>query len=216
MPPSSSSSTPHSEIRTPDSPSRLPHWGWLLLATVLLVIAAVGLSIWVPYQREQALVAQIARWGGASIVEPGGPVWLRKRLGDERMKRFVRVSQVHLNSSSINDEEMAYFNRLPRIDLLNLTRTSVGDAGIANVRGLKTLTHLWLGDTQITDAGVVHIAGLTGLTDVSLEGTNVSDASIPHLSKLINLTWLNLYRTRITEEGLQTLCKALPACKIEL
>jgi len=46
----------------PRSRFRLPRWGWFLLATVVLVVAEIGLSIWLPYCREQQLIRKIQSW----------------------------------------------------------------------------------------------------------------------------------------------------------
>ena len=38
---------------------RLPHWGWFLLATVVLVVGFVGLSVWLPYHQEQQVIGML-------------------------------------------------------------------------------------------------------------------------------------------------------------
>jgi type VI protein secretion system component VasF len=38
---------------------RLPHWGWFLLATDLLVLGYVGLSVWRPYHQEQQVIGML-------------------------------------------------------------------------------------------------------------------------------------------------------------
>jgi type VI protein secretion system component VasF len=48
----------------PRSRRHLPHWGWFLLATVVLVVGFIGLSVWLPYHRQQQVVQMIEGWGG--------------------------------------------------------------------------------------------------------------------------------------------------------
>src|SRR5689334_9957550 len=74
---------------TPPEPRRfsirLPHQRWILLATVILIIAYGVLSIWIPYYREQQIVQKIEGWGGRVQRTKGGPYWLRRLVGNERM-----------------------------------------------------------------------------------------------------------------------------------
>ena len=66
--------------------SRLPHWGWFLLATVVLVVAGIGLSIWLPWHREQQVIHEIERWGGSACYAGRfAPEWLEQLLGESRM-----------------------------------------------------------------------------------------------------------------------------------
>jgi hypothetical protein len=60
----------------PRSRFSLPHWGWFLLGTVVLIIARIGLSIWLPYHREQQVIQRIEAWGGRVSTYTAGPKWL--------------------------------------------------------------------------------------------------------------------------------------------
>src|SRR5690348_7846922 len=92
---------------------RLPHWGWFLLATFVLVLAAVGLSVWLPYnleqqeiRREQDAIRKIQNLGCVVKTVAAGPDWLRRFVGDNRMKDsnlFERVWFVDLGNSEITD-----------------------------------------------------------------------------------------------------------------
>jgi|SRR5579863_9869089 len=89
---------------------RLPHWGWCLLATVVLVVAGIGLSIWLPYDREQPIVEKIENWGGRAHRRKVGPQWLRQLVGEDGMKRidpFQRVFAVDLDEAYITDADVA-------------------------------------------------------------------------------------------------------------
>ena len=93
---------------SPNTRSRLPHWGWFLLATVVVVIAGIGLSIWLPWYREQQVVRAIEGWRGRVKKRSGGPEWLREILGNKRMddvKVFERVSLVELYGTEFPDSE---------------------------------------------------------------------------------------------------------------
>src|SRR5437762_14054554 len=85
---------------------RLPHWSWFLLATAVLVVGCVGLSIWLPFQQEQQLIARVEGSGGHVITSPIGPGWLQSLLGNDRMtevKVFNRASLVQFEGPRIDD-----------------------------------------------------------------------------------------------------------------
>ena len=77
---------------------RLPRWPWLIPPTIALVLIGMVVQIWMTFHRQQATVREIERLGGRVVVEPGGPDWLRKRIGDERMAEdadFRSFAQAH-------------------------------------------------------------------------------------------------------------------------
>src|SRR5260221_13967643 len=105
---------------------RLPHWGWFLLATVALVVPAVGMSVWLPYHHEQQVIQKIERWGGKVQTETGGPEWLRTLVGEDRLKTFKvfeRVGYVVLESTAVTDADLAHLRRLTNLKELWLDGT---------------------------------------------------------------------------------------------
>src|SRR5258708_6750746 len=118
-----------------DSPhfrSRLPHWGWLLLATVGLVVGFVGSSVWLPYHREQQAIEKIKSWGGGIEIESAVPSWLQEWDRDDKIKKskvFDRIIVVYLSSTRISDSEMNYLSVLGNLRRLHLSHTAVTDAG---------------------------------------------------------------------------------------
>jgi hypothetical protein len=186
-------------IDSPHSRYRLPHWGWFLLATVVLVIAGVSHSVWMSYHREQQVIQMIEGWGGSVATdfdgetETVGPEWLRRLVGQDRMKRFkvfARVSVVDLEPTAVTDAEIMYLNELGNLNVLLLS------------------------GTPVTDAGVVHLRGLANLRELNLYGTAVTDSTLARLSKLLNLRKLCLNNTTATDKGIEELRRALPDCEI--
>src|SRR5690349_18684665 len=87
---------------------RLPHWGWCLLVTVVLIAGYVSVLIWLPWHRQQMVIREIERLGGDCATWTGGPEWLRQLLGDDRMENFKifdRVETVILIGTRLTDEE---------------------------------------------------------------------------------------------------------------
>ena len=77
---------------------RLPRPMSIFLATVLLVVVSVGLRFGIPIYRQQVAIREIEQVGGSATTVPGGPAWLRKFIGDERMKIFDQVEWVEFAS----------------------------------------------------------------------------------------------------------------------
>ena len=109
---------------------RIPHPSVLLAVGLVLVVIVVGLSVWVPYHREQEAISEIRRLGGFVYTDPGGPNWLRDLVGRKWMKCFGRAYSV------------------------NITGRPVSDAGLKQLSGLTKLRFLYLERTQVTDEGV--------------------------------------------------------------
>jgi hypothetical protein len=178
---------------SPRSRFRLPHWGRFLLATLVLAIATAGLSIWLPYHREQQVIRKIESWSGQVSAETGGPGWLRQLVGEDRMS------------------ELKVFDR---IDFVSLSGTAVTDANMSQLKGLTNLKRLSLQDTALTDAGLIYLSGLTNLEDLSISYTAVTDSGLVHLRGCTNLKLLRIGATLVTEKGNAELKKAIPYCKI--
>lgn len=172
----------------------LPHWGWLALATAVLVIAAIGLAIWIPFHREEQAIHIIWDLGGQVFIAPGGPDWFRSLEGDENIKVFDRVDGVDLSDTAVTNE-----------DVRNV---------IARLKELQHLRALHLSGTQLTDAGLVHLTSLTNLEHLNLDNTHITDAGLVRLAELRRLKSLRLHGTQVTDEGVKTLNKALPECAI--
>jgi len=63
------------------------------------VVGFVGLSIWLPYDREQQIIQKIESWDGYVDSTTCGPEWLQRLVGENQMsefKVFGRVSHVSL------------------------------------------------------------------------------------------------------------------------
>jgi hypothetical protein len=220
---------------------RLPHWGWFLFTTVVLVIAGIGLSIWPRYQRECQVMQMVKSWGGTVETETGGPQWLRRLVGEDRVSDFKileQVSAIFLPRTRITDADVIHLSGLQNLQRLILDGTAVTDAGLVHLRehanlkefglahthvtdaslsrlsGLTNLKNLDLRYTSVTDSGLAPLKNLRNLWQLSLLGTAITDAGLTHLSGMKNLRWLDLHRTAVTRSGREELRRALPDCNI--
>ena len=75
---------------------RVPRPLWIGLATGVLIVTGGALRIGLPIYREQVAIREIKRLGGQYMTSRGGPDWLRKLVGDDRMELFDKVYMVRL------------------------------------------------------------------------------------------------------------------------
>ena len=199
---------PRYDRDTPDSPRsrfRLPHWSWFLLGTALLVVGYVGLSIWLPWHREQQVIHRIESWGGSVKTETRGPEWLRILVGEDRIRQFdalERVVEVNLSGARVSDAELPYLNRLIHLRELYLAKTAVTDAGLVHLDGLTNLRILCLNRTAVTDAGLDNLDRLPDINWLYLKGTAVTGSGFVTTNGFANVEWLFLSETKVTDAGL--------------
>lgn len=170
---------------TPHEPHRLsiplPRPLWIGLATLVLVVTALLVQFGVPIYRQESALREIKRVGGHVETLPGGPQWLRDRVGDERMKLFDKVTGVALSGTKVTDAKLAYLKGLPDLKCLRLWGPDVTDPTLAHLRGLVGLQELWLTHTRVTDRGMAHLKGLTSLQTLHVEFTLVTSAGLARL-----------------------------------
>src|SRR5262245_18297777 len=131
---------------------RLPPPRWIGVATLALIVVAVGLKIGVPVYRHRSAIQEMERAGGKVQIRGGGPDWLRQRIGNERMTLFDEVYEVELVKKEGADAVLKELHKLPGVRRLNLALSDVSDAGLANLGILPRLETLDLHATKITDA----------------------------------------------------------------
>ena len=125
----------------------------MVIVCIVLAITVAGLSIGVPYYREQRVVCEVDTLGGWVGMLQGGPDWLRHLVGDKRMQVFDRVLDVSLCETTITDAGLADLRKLSNLTTLSLEGTDITDAGLAHLRELTNLRYLILERTGVTDAG---------------------------------------------------------------
>jgi hypothetical protein len=183
---------------------RLPHWGWCLLATIFLVIGFVGLSVWLPWYREQVLIQEVEKQGGSIETEIDAPEWLLKLIGERlitNLRVFERVVVVDLEDTAISDFGMSNLTGCRNVPVLMLTRTKVTDAGLVHLSRWKDLWNLSLAGTAVSDAGMTQVSRLANLHVLALSETSVSDSGLAHLVNLTALEYLDLSETAVTDAG---------------
>lgn len=147
--------------------------------------------------RGRVLEEDLKALKGAVAWEPGGPAWLRERVGDAAMKPFDRLVKIDLNDRS-NPHAKDY--RL---------NTAVNDAWLEKLAGFVDVRSLDLANADVKGPGLKHVGTLRSLESLNLTLTPITDDALPHLATLTKLKVLGLASTQVTGTGVGALA-ALP------
>ena len=208
---------PGTDPITPDSRRcsvSLPRPLWIAVTALILIVVAALLSALMPAYRHRAAIRELEAVGGKVRIRPGGPDWLRRSIGNERMAIFDQAEFVSLYASSINDDQIGLLAGFPKLPKLVLLGTPTGDRGMRHIGRILGLQYLDLEGTKVTDDGLASLAGLTHLVSLDLSRTDVSDEGLLHLKSLKYLKQLRLYETHVTDEGVATLKRALAGLEV--
>jgi hypothetical protein len=223
-----------------DSPKRKRRWLQFSLRTLMIAVLVVGIGMatWiVPIkkraEKQKAAVDAIRQNGGSVFydyevdpsgnritgVEPPGPAWLRRVLGDDFFATVIGANVTtsadfkHVGELSklrslgafgvpITDADLEVVRELSQLKSLNLCFTNVADAGLKNLKSLSQLEDLKLSNTPVTDPGLKELNGLSHLKSLNLNDTRITDAALESLDGLSGLEDLTLSHTEITDAGL--------------
>ena len=191
-------------------------------------VEAAGGKVTFDYQMDEP-IACFTNAMSKPVLEPPGPRWLRRMIGDEwfsdvamisfdsdsqkcvtddvlrTISTFRRLQVLIVPFGQITDVGLEHLRGLDRLRALDLSETSIGDRGLSNLTGLKNLEILELDGTQVTGAGLSQLVGLNKLSDLYLSATWVDDEGMSALARLTGLTLLTLSKTRVAAAGLARL-----------
>ena len=126
----------------------------------------------------------------------------------QELRRFPKLTSLYLAESSIEDNQIRYFQGLQQLTILNLADTRVGDAGFQELRTLPRLRHLVASQTRITDSGLERLAALKSLRKLFLNHTKVTDSGIGHLAQCNSLEVLALEGCVVHGSGFESLTES--------
>lgn len=124
------------------------------------------------------------------------------------------VSQVHLEGTDTQDDDLEALAPLNGLEELNLAETKITNEGLAHLQPLTTLQRLNLSGTRITDEGLAQLKSLPQLRELTLIETRITDKGLEHLKQLSSLRLLDLYDSRCTEKGIKAFESARPDVKV--
>lgn len=137
-------------------------------------------------------------------------------IEDRDMAHFQKLRQLatlDLSGRPITDAGLKSLDKSTAITELYLDKTKITDEGLALLDRFPNLEVLALSETAITDAGLAHVKGLKHLRVLNLSKTEVTDAGLAHLEKMVTLGVLALNGTEVTSAGLAHL-RSLPDLRV--
>lgn len=180
------------------------------------------------HRRTSALARELAERGARAVVQPGGPAWLRERVGDGPLRLFDRLTEVSLYmrvdahaedyklNAAIRDAWLERLAELPDLRRLDLENTDVRGPGLKAVGTLAGLEALNLTLCPVTDEGFVHLAGLTRLKSLGLASTKATGAGLRHCDGLRALENLNCHNAPVDDAGLACIAGIPSLVRLEI
>lgn len=170
-------------------------------------------------------------------VNPPGPRWLVRIVGEEYFERIVAVDlrdrevgrgdleaiaklkelrYLNLYGATLSEDATQALAKCESLEELSLDDTSVNDVSIQPLLALRRLRILGLARTRVTDAGLKRMkgnltSGLCNLERLDLESCDVTDDGIAWLVRQVPpLHVLDLRETQVTEAGVRRVREAWP------
>jgi mono/diheme cytochrome c family protein len=67
---------------------------------------------------------------------------------------FPRLERLHLDGSSVTDDDLAVLQKLPELNYLNLYNSQISDTGLQHLQACRKPKRLYLTNTQVTSDGI--------------------------------------------------------------
>jgi len=128
-------------------------WGWWLAGCAMLLLALVGLMVGTAWNRQATLIDEISAMGGAVETRPVGPEWLRKAIGEDRMRGWDAIVGINLADRQVDDEWLRRLDGVSVKELtwVDVTNTGITTDGLERLGRLPALKQIYILETQIKD-----------------------------------------------------------------
>ena len=167
-------------------------------------------------------------------LEPSGPKWLRRLLGDdffndvvrldvcsftdddlEKVKGLTELQGLELYGCKLTGDGLRHVNP-SHLRKLNLAATKVTDDSLKNLERFTQLEELELGQNMdgISDEGLKHLLPLKRLRRLDLGVTEIDNLGLMYIEPLTQLRDLDVTHTNVSAEGVKDFQQALPRCQI--
>lgn len=189
---------------------RVPKLRWLILATVVVLIAFVTLTIGVPYYRTQRLIAEGAPHNQRFSVDYDGPPWFRKwadglkdGIGKDLVSVFkTRVTSIWIDGPYVDDDWLSSIQHHREIEILTIDSPRATGACLAHLRGMKKLYDLCLFRAKIRGSQLTELADLQNLERLAICEGSLDDECLRHLSELPQIRYLAVCDNRLSETAI--------------
>jgi hypothetical protein len=134
---------------------------------LLILLAALGMTVWRTLLAEHFLVQWIERQKGTATTEPALPNWLAWLPGSGRC---VHITEVYLYGCRVGDDDLGRFKRLPKLRKLMLSRTDVTLPAVEAFVSAKPELDcdLAFGEHLYHAAWSLHLRGFEGIEATSI------------------------------------------------
>lgn len=142
-------------------PAQRPPLGglfWLVVLAAVGVIAAVGLSLWVPHLQRERAISRVKQLGGTvtSADIPGHPgrrIW--RAFRGQPLRRVVAID---LTSAELTDDDVRLLLQFRDVEQLSLRGRRLTDDALSDLKRLDRLRFLMLVDCRnISDEAVAKL-----------------------------------------------------------
>lgn len=185
----------------------------VLVLRALLVVGLAGCGEASDMENEPSMAATAAT---ETIQSPGLDADVVAQLVAAGVpEEKIGPTFVYASASTIKDEHLKLFAKMPELKTLSLGKTQITGEGLKDLNCPK-LRSLLLFDTQVTDAAVMKLPALPALETLSLAGTSIDGRCLEHVAGYTSLTALELQNTKVTDSSLAPLSALKALSRLEL
>jgi hypothetical protein len=215
------------------TPRRLPHWGWLLFASAILLVSLIGLEVvWPAYRVHAWLSRRAARFHETDleIERPRWIAWIERervpfipwidrpvrllvygQVSDDdvtEMDPLFEVGSLTLNATLLTEQGMRRLGAFSRLETLRIEAYEPLKATLPkSVRSSERLKSVSLVGKGITDDVLDSFEEATGLQELSASDTSITGEHASFLARLPSLQTLDFSDSPISGKGLAEICR---------
>ena len=128
---------------------------WLMLAAIVSIIAAVGLSFWVPQLQHERSIDRIRKMGGSVATRNVGRSWQQQLLNEFRGEHSRQVIAIDLSGADMVDDDLRHLDPFKHVIQLSLSGHRLTEKSLEKVEAFPNLRFLMLVNcTGISDEAV--------------------------------------------------------------
>lgn len=179
----------------------------ILLASVLLILLAVGLFLSAPFLKQNSFIAQLEKKGARVQTVAVHPSWLVQFTTPQRPNDgwFQTLWTANLIPFDVTDEELKKISELsPRLTHLSICSPHVTEAGLSEIVKAKSLKHLSIyACPQITREKINELTAIYPKLNITWRGSAYlglkTDMAMQHGKNFI--AWID-YKSPADESGI--------------